>query len=139
MNAPWLLPDDGIVDLVAVEIAAAGTRRVRLTVPERRFAAALILARGGSVGDIAARLHMNSRSARRLAGFLRSADDSARPGADTLAVGSSVIGRDHDFGGTGIVTGRAGHRVEVQFGIETIAAEPGYFTVVDGAPRDGAA
>lgn len=48
MNAKWLLPDDGIIDPVAVEIAAAGTRRVRLTAPERRAAAALILARGGT-------------------------------------------------------------------------------------------
>lgn len=77
MNAQWLLPDDGIIDPVAVEIAAAGTRRVRLTVPERRFAAALILARGGSVNDIAARLHMNGQAARRLANAVRAADDLA--------------------------------------------------------------
>ena len=64
MNAQWLLPDDGIIDPVAVEIAAAGTRRVRLTGPERRVAAALILARGGTVNDIAARLPVNFRAAR---------------------------------------------------------------------------
>ena len=44
----WLLPDDGIIDPVAVEIAARGTRRVRLTARERRAAAALIVARGGT-------------------------------------------------------------------------------------------
>jgi hypothetical protein len=139
VNSQWLLPDDGIIDPVAVEIAAAGTRRVRLTVPERRFAAALVLARGGSVNDIAARLHMSSTSARRLARILRSAADASQPGAAALPLGTPVIGRDHDFGGVGMVTGRAGHRVEVQFGIETIAAEPAYFTAVDDTPRDGAA
>lgn len=74
MNTQWLLPDDGIIDLVAVEITAAGTRRVRLTVPERRFAAALILARGGTVNDLAARLHVSGRTARRMADAIRAAD-----------------------------------------------------------------
>jgi len=37
---PWLLPDDGIVDDVAVDIAAHGYRRVRLTVRERELALA---------------------------------------------------------------------------------------------------
>ena len=63
----WLLPDDGIIDPVAVEITAAGIRRVRLTVPERRAAAALILARGGTANDIAARLHISGQSAAALA------------------------------------------------------------------------
>ena len=82
---------------------------------------------------------MSSTSARRLARVLRSADDAGQPGAAALPVGTPVIGRDHDFGGVGIVTGRTGGRAEVQFGIETIAAEPAYFTVVDDTPRDGAA
>ena len=77
MNSQWLLPDDGIIDQVAVEIAAAGTRRVRLTLPERRFAAALILARGGTANDISARLHVNGRVARRLADAIRADDDMA--------------------------------------------------------------
>ncbi|MGK5559192.1 hypothetical protein ACSNOI_47105, partial [Actinomadura kijaniata] len=46
--SPWLLPDDGIVDYIAVEIAASGHRPVRLTRTERLLAAALILAAGGS-------------------------------------------------------------------------------------------
>lgn len=77
MNAPWLLPDDGIIDPVAVEITAAGTRRVRLTLPERHAAAALILARGGTPADIAARLYMNGRAARHLADAIRAADGLA--------------------------------------------------------------
>lgn len=74
VNSQWLVPDDGIIDPVAVEIAAAGTRRVRLTAPERQFAAALILARGGTVNDIAARLHVNGRTARRMADAIRASD-----------------------------------------------------------------
>ena len=36
---------------------------MRLTAPERRAAAALILARGGTATDIAARLHVNGSKA----------------------------------------------------------------------------
>jgi hypothetical protein len=64
---PWVLDEDGIVDEVAVEIAAAGTRPVRLTPTERRLAAALILSREGTVNDIATRLHTNNDTARALA------------------------------------------------------------------------
>ena len=73
MNSQWLLPDDGIIDPVAVEITAAGTRRVRLTAAERGAAAALILARGGTVSDIAARLHVSTQTARLLAATARAA------------------------------------------------------------------
>jgi hypothetical protein len=73
----WLIPDDGIIDPVAVETMAAGARRVRLTLPERRAAAALILARGGTANDIAARLHIGGRAAVDLAAAIRAA------GADT--------------------------------------------------------
>jgi hypothetical protein len=71
------LPDDGIVDPIAVEITAAGTRRVRLTAPERGAAAALILARGGTVNDIAVRLHVSTATARLLACTVRAAADLA--------------------------------------------------------------
>ena len=69
--ASWLLPDDGIIDPVAVEIAARGSRRVRLTARERRAAAALILGRRGTAGDIAERLCMSGRAARDLAASIR--------------------------------------------------------------------
>ena len=52
----WIIPDDGIIDPLAVQIAASGQRRVRLTRAERRLAAALILARGGSIYRVAQRL-----------------------------------------------------------------------------------
>jgi hypothetical protein len=76
----WLLREDGVVDEIAVEVAAAGTRPVRLTPTERRLAAALILCRGGSVTDIANRLHITWRLARALA---REAGFPNAPGAGT--------------------------------------------------------
>jgi len=66
-RARWLLPEDGVIDPVAVEIAARGTRRVRLTATERRMAAAVILDRGGSPNDLARRLCMSGHAARALA------------------------------------------------------------------------
>lgn len=63
----WLLPDDGIVDPVAVDLAATGNRAVRLTAAERREAAAIILAGGGSAWCIAERLKMDLAAARSLA------------------------------------------------------------------------
>jgi hypothetical protein len=67
----WMLPDDGIIDLVAVEIAAKGERRVALTAPERRAAAEMILARGGTVSVIAERLCMSDSAASALAYVIR--------------------------------------------------------------------
>lgn len=66
----WTLPDDGITDPLAIAIAASGTRPVALTRPERRLAAALILARGGTPHQISRRLHLNSQNARALAAEL---------------------------------------------------------------------
>lgn len=73
----WLLAEDGIIDPVAVEIAARGTRRVRLTPAERRMAAALILDRGGSPNDLARRLCMSGHAARVLAASILSPDAGA--------------------------------------------------------------
>jgi hypothetical protein len=67
----WLLPDDGIVDPIAVEIAAKGERRVSLTAPERRAAAEMILARGGTVKLITERLCMTEHAATALAYMIR--------------------------------------------------------------------
>jgi|GEM_PF-5693795 len=67
----WMLPDDGIIDLLAVEIAATGERRVMLTAPERRAAAEMILARGGTVQVIAERLCMSGVAAAALAYLIR--------------------------------------------------------------------
>ncbi len=52
---PWLLPEDGVVDDVAVDIAAHGYRRVRLTVRERELAlakAARLYENGAVLTDI---------------------------------------------------------------------------------------
>lgn len=52
----YLLPDDGVTDYTAVETAADGQRRVRLTRAERVAAAGCILASGGSVRSVCRRL-----------------------------------------------------------------------------------
>lgn len=65
------LPDDGIIDPVAVEIAAAGTRPVALTPAERHLAAARILASGGTPHQVSARLHISGATALALAGRTR--------------------------------------------------------------------
>ena len=44
-----LLPNDGIIDWVAVDVAARGLRRVRLTWVERDIAIGRILAEGGNL------------------------------------------------------------------------------------------
>jgi hypothetical protein len=67
----WLLPDDGIIDPIAVEIAAKGERPVALTAPERRAAAEMILARGGTARLIAERLSMSATAADHLAYVIR--------------------------------------------------------------------
>lgn len=67
----WMLPDDGIIDPIAVEIAAKGERPVALTAPERRAAAELILASGGTVSTVAERLCMSESAAGALAYVIR--------------------------------------------------------------------
>ena len=61
------LADDGIIDPIAVEIAARGARPVALTRAERQLAAARILARGGTPYVIAKRLHVSGTTALTLA------------------------------------------------------------------------
>ena len=65
---PWhVLPDDGIIDLLAVQIAASGIRPVALTPSERHLAAAAILARGGTPALISRLLHVSGTTALALA------------------------------------------------------------------------
>jgi hypothetical protein len=66
-----VLADDGIIDLIAVEIAARGGRPVTLTPAERWLAAARILARGGTPYVIGTRLHVSGTTARALAARCR--------------------------------------------------------------------
>jgi hypothetical protein len=61
------LGDDGIIDLIAVDIAARGKRTVALTRTERQLAAAAILARGGTPYQISKRLHVSGTTALTLA------------------------------------------------------------------------
>jgi len=62
-----MLADDGIIDPLAVEIAARGVRTVALTRAERQLAAAHILARGGTPYVISKRLHVSGTTALTLA------------------------------------------------------------------------
>lgn len=66
MSVRWqtpALPEDGIIDPIAVEIAAAGMRPVALTPSERLIAAAHILAHGGTPHVVSKRLHVSGATA----------------------------------------------------------------------------
>lgn len=65
-TSEWIVPDDGIIDPIAVWIAASGQRRVRLTPVERRLAAALIVAQGGTSYRVAKHLGISSWAAHAL-------------------------------------------------------------------------
>jgi hypothetical protein len=67
----WVLADDGIIDPIAVEIAARGTRAVALTAPERQAAAARILARGGTPHLVSKWLRVSGTTAAKLADLYR--------------------------------------------------------------------
>jgi hypothetical protein len=60
------LSDDGIIDLIAVHIAARGARPVALTWAERQLAAAAIVAGGGTPYQIS-KLRVSGTTARALA------------------------------------------------------------------------
>jgi hypothetical protein len=62
-----VLSDDGIIDPIAVQIAARGARPVALTRAERQLAAARILALGGTPYVISKRLHVSGTTALTLA------------------------------------------------------------------------
>jgi hypothetical protein len=55
---PWLLADDGIVDITAVEVASRGQRPVRLTRQERELAGMAIILRGHSVAIVISYLRL---------------------------------------------------------------------------------
>ena len=59
----WTLPEDGILDPIAIELAARGLRPVALTPAERLTAAARILHHGGTPALIARRLHVSGTTA----------------------------------------------------------------------------
>jgi hypothetical protein len=76
----WVLPDDGVIDDLAVEIAASGARPVALTRAERQRAAALILARGGTPYVISERLRVSGSTALALAAQCRALSPEDTPG-----------------------------------------------------------
>lgn len=99
-----VLVDDGIIDPIAVELAARGTRPVALTRTERQLAAAAILARGGTPYVIAMRLHVSGTTALKLA-----AQCDGAP-ADTTRGRAQYLGPLHLRTGTwiGLATGIRG-------------------------------
>lgn len=64
------LDDDGIIDPVAVDIAARGVRPVELTETEQVHAAVLMLRRGAARPLVAYRLRLGAGTVRRLAAAL---------------------------------------------------------------------
>ena len=71
------LPDDGIIDPFAVELAARGIRPVALTPAERQIAAARILADGGTAYAISQRLHVSGTTALVLAARCHQEEEAA--------------------------------------------------------------
>jgi DNA-binding CsgD family transcriptional regulator len=78
--SPWLLPDDGVIDPIAIDLTVRGARRVPLTRTERRLVAAVILAGGGTAYQIATRLHVSTTTARR---YVRDLTGPAAPTGTT--------------------------------------------------------
>lgn len=65
------LDDDGIVDLIAVEIAVKGTRPVELTETEQVHAAVLMLRRGAPRPLVAYRLRLGAPTVRRIGAVIQ--------------------------------------------------------------------
>jgi hypothetical protein len=61
-----LSPGGPLIDVVAIELALTGRRRVELTKPERLIAAAFILAAGGRQADVVERLGISKAEASRM-------------------------------------------------------------------------
>jgi hypothetical protein len=55
-----LLPEDGVIDPVAIRIAIAGDRVVRMTLTERQIAARTIIASGAGVAELSGKLGIGS-------------------------------------------------------------------------------
>ena len=62
-NDPNWLPEDGVFDPIAVDIAALGLRVVRMTDAERMAAAKRILAQGGNSGTLMTRIGITNSQA----------------------------------------------------------------------------
>lgn len=64
---PGCLPNDGVIDWTAIQIAVEGSREVSLTWVEKDISAAAMLARGHSLREVGARLGVYAKDRRRLA------------------------------------------------------------------------
>lgn len=70
------LDDDGIVDMIAVELAAKGVRPVELTETEQTAAAVLMIKRGAPRPLVAYRLRLAASTVRRIAAAIELAASS---------------------------------------------------------------
>src|SRR6266581_2140174 len=61
-----LLPDDGLIDELAISIAVSGVRVVRLTEAERAIAAERMIRGGADLAELAAHLGTSTAAAGRL-------------------------------------------------------------------------
>ncbi|MFI6603743.1 hypothetical protein ACIBHX_46570 [Nonomuraea sp. NPDC050536] len=74
----WTLPEDGIIDDIAVELAARG-KPAALTKTERRLAAERIIAAGHGPVELAERLHLSGATANALYADLCATDPAHSP------------------------------------------------------------
>lgn len=84
-HSPVFAPNDGIIDWIAVELAAQGARRVPLTWVEFEIASALALVRGATHREVARRIGIESRNggrARRRRGHIACIEAALRAGAE---------------------------------------------------------
>lgn len=65
------LDDDGIVDLIAVDLAAKGVRPVELTETEQTAAALVMLKSGAPLALVSYRLRLSAATVRRIADAVR--------------------------------------------------------------------
>jgi hypothetical protein len=61
-----LIPDDGLIDELAVSIAVSGARVVKLTAAERNLAAVRMIRGGADLAELAAHLGTSTAAAARL-------------------------------------------------------------------------
>lgn len=73
-----IIPEDGIIDWLAVDIAVRGDRVVMLTVNERSLAVARLMRQGVGCNTVAARLGINRDAAQNLMHRTRKGDREAR-------------------------------------------------------------
>lgn len=81
-SSPNFLPNDGLIDWQAIEVAAQGLREVSLTWVETVIAAGMILAEGGGVREVERRMHVFLKSSSERLAEARAIADAIREERD---------------------------------------------------------